>query len=311
MGAPSSEGAPSRRSSRDASSTSQSTKRSGLLGSSWGLIGISLTILSVLFLAFFFDMTVLSGFRQARDQKVEYATYRYSLANSTAPVGQLDATGNLYPWGTPVAYLSIPSLQLKQVVGEGTTASVLMSGPGHRRDTPFPGQPGISMIFGRQASYGGPFRNIHTLKRGASILVTTGQGVQHFKVIGVRKVGDISPALLSGASRLVLVTAAGQPYEPDGVLYVDAALVSPVQAYPPRPLNAAGLLPSEKAMAGESSAWLPLVLWGQLFLIAALVVAWATVRWGTWQAWLVGVPVLLVLGIAVADQIARLFPNLM
>ena len=32
---------------------------------------------------------------------------------------------------------------------EGTSSGTLMSGPGHRRDTPFPGQAGVSVIVGR------------------------------------------------------------------------------------------------------------------------------------------------------------------
>ncbi|MCZ0981039.1 hypothetical protein O1L60_24275 [Streptomyces diastatochromogenes] len=31
-----------------------------------------------------------------------------------------------------------------------------MSGPGHRRDTALPGQPGASVIMGRQWGYGSP-----------------------------------------------------------------------------------------------------------------------------------------------------------
>ena len=55
---------------------------------------------------------------------------------------------------------------------------------------------------------------------------------------------------------------------------------------------------------------MPLVLWGQALLLAAFGVA-GRVRWGGWQAWVVGIPVLGALGATIADQIARLLPNLL
>ncbi len=64
-------------------------------------------------------------------------------------------------------------------------------------------------------------------------------------------------------------------------------------------------------MARDPDAWMPLVLWGQALLVAALALAWARIRWGGWQTWLVGVPVLGALGLAAADQAARLLPNLL
>jgi hypothetical protein len=63
-------------------------------------------------------------------------------------------------------------------------------------------------------------------------------------------------------------------------------------------------------MGTDPSAWIPLVLWGQALVIAAVLLSWARSRWGRWQNWIVAVPVLLFLGLAVADQAARLLPNL-
>lgn len=64
-------------------------------------------------------------------------------------------------------------------------------------------------------------------------------------------------------------------------------------------------------MAGQSSAWMPLILWGQALLLAAAALAWARVRWGRAHTWLVGFPVLAALGLAVSDQAALLLPNLL
>jgi hypothetical protein len=115
----------------------------------------------------------------------------------------------------------------------------------------------------------------------------------------------------AGAGRLTLVTADGGPFYPTDLLRVDADLVTAPEPAPPRPLTAAGLPPSEKAMGTEPAAWILVVLWGQALLLASLALVWARSRWGRWQAWTVGVPVLGSLGLATADQIARLLPNLL
>ena len=77
------------------------------------------------------------------------------------------------------------------------------------------------------------------------------------------------------------------------------------------PLTSSMLPSAELPMAGTSSAWLGLLLWGELLLVAAVASVWLTVRWGRWQAWVVVVPVLLALGLAVTMQAIALLPNLL
>lgn len=78
------------------------------------------------------------------------------------------------------------------------------------------------------------------------------------------------------------------------------------------PAVAPGALPAdEAAMAVQESAWLPVVLWGQGLLLAAAGLTWAHTRWGRRHPWVVGVPVLGLLGLLVADHAALLLPNLM
>jgi len=76
-------------------------------------------------------------------------------------------------------------------------------------------------------------------------------------------------------------------------------------------LSSADLSPAEQAMGTDSSAWVPLVLWGQGLVIMAWLITWARGHWGRWQTWIVAVPVVLFFGLEVADQAARLLPNLM
>ena len=53
--------------------------------------------------------------------------------------------------------LDIPAIGIaNMVVVEGTSPENLTLGPGHLRDTPLPGQAGISVVFGRRATFGAP-----------------------------------------------------------------------------------------------------------------------------------------------------------
>jgi len=189
---------------------------------------------------------------------------------------------------------------------------VLEGGPGHLRDTPLPGQQGVSVILGRRAAYGAPFAGLGSLVPGDPINVVTQEGVAKYQVIDIRRAGDpLPPALATGSGRLILVTADGVPFDPTGEVYVDANLVGQPFATPAQVLTSATLPTDENAMSTDSSAWVPLVLWGQLMLLAAAAVAWLSRAWGRWQTWLVAVPVLTYLSIMVADQVTRLLPNIM
>lgn len=248
-----------------------------------------------------------------RVQHDDYASFRAELAQAIAPTGPTDPANpkKLLAMGAPVAVLSIPEIGLNAVVLEGTTSDVLEGGPGHLRDTQLPGQAGVSEILGRQEAYGGPFARLSSLAPGAIFTVTTGQGVTRYRVLDVRRAGDLVPPLTPGKGRLILATADGPPFAPTGVLRVDAdTLTAPKQA-PAMVISASDLAPSEWAFGTESVAWVPLVLWGECLLLAAVGVSWLGSRWGRWQTWTVALPVLGYFGLGVADQVARLLPNLM
>jgi sortase A len=275
------------------------------------LVSTSLTIMGVLLLGAVLEVAVLGDLKHGRAQQVHYRELRAELATSVAPVSATDSNGTLLALGAPVAILEIPRLHLREVVGEGTTSGVLLDGPGHLRSSVLPGQAGISTVYGRQAAYGGPFRGLATLRPGDAITVVTGQGRQGFRVLGRRRAGDLVPPLPAGAGRLVLATGDGTRYAPGGVLRVDADLVTPVQPTPPSVFGSASLMESERPMRGDQGALVPLLLWAQALLLAALATVYLRARWGRWQTWTVAVPVLLVLGLNVTDQAARLLPNML
>ncbi|MER5826598.1 class E sortase, partial [Streptomyces mirabilis] len=274
--------------------------------------GAALCVLAALLLGFAANLTIVGHLQHARDQQTAYDEFRRQLALGTAPVGQRGYDGRMLEPGAPVALLRIPALGLKEVVGEGTTSGVLMSGPGHRRDTPLPGQAGTSVIMGRQWGYGSPFNDLHQLPLGTEIRLTTGQGTATYKVSSLRRKGDpLPPTLKQGQGRLTLITADGAPYTPSGTLRVDATLASAVQPALPRPLALGWIDESEQALGTENAAWLSVFLWSQGLLGAALLTMAAYRVWGRWQTWIVCVPVLTALGLAVSGAATRLLPNLL
>jgi LPXTG-site transpeptidase (sortase) family protein len=224
-------------------------------------------------------------------------------------VGQSGPLGGLLDVGTPIALLDVPSAHIHEVVVEGTTPDALTAGPGHSRSTPFPGQPGTSVILGRRGTFGGPFKHLARLEPGTVIHVTTAQGKSDYLVTGVRRSGDpLPPAVQPGKGRLVLVTADGSPLAPSGVLYVDADLTSPSFPSPPRAQAAVG--PSERPLGTDHNAALSLVLWLQVMIAIAAAATWSWYRWGRFQTWIVFVPLILFASIETAGQFLRLLPNL-
>lgn len=286
--------------------------KAGFLDSPRFLLASVLLIFSVLCLGFLANLLIVSQLVHARDQEVVYSDFRSELANAVAPVGQVDVNGALLRPGAPVAVLEIPDIGLQEVVVEGTTSTVTQSGPGHKRDTVLPGQAGTSVIYGRQAAFGGPFGQLEILQPGMTIVATTGQGPAEYRVIGVRRPGDpLPPALQQGQGRLTLVTAMGPRFMPTDLLRVDAELVTPAQPAPPRVLTAASLDPAEQAMAGDPAGLVPLLLWMQLLLVVAVATVWLVVRWGRWQAWLVAAPIVFFAGVMASMSALRLLPNLL
>ena len=277
--------------------------------------GSGLGLLAVMLLAFVLNVTVVGAVEHARSQRVAYAELREQLSAVTAPVGPVDATGQLLAIGTPLAYLTIPGLGLeREVLFEGTTAEVLAKGPGHRRSSVLPGQAGVAIVYGRAWSHGGPFGGADDLPVGSAITVTTGQGEHLYRVTGVRVNGSPiprPPSTRQGGGRLTLVTAVGAPFAPSGAVYVDADLMTPAVPAAPRALGVAGLLPAEEALAIDRTAWPAVALLLQALAICLVALAVATRRWGRPQAWLVGLPVLALVAVLTSRQVMRLLPNLL
>ena len=272
----------------------------------------AMIIVFVLSFTLFLQLLVFGSLQQSAAQERSFDRFRSQLANGVAPIGPTDNQNRLLAPGAPVVYLEIPEIGLRQVVGEGTKPSVLFSGPGHRRDTVLPGQVGVSVIMARRAAFGGPFAGIDQLEAGDTIRATTGQGVFEYQVIGVRLEGDPVPAPPeAGTSRLLLATADGRAFLPDGVLRVDAEMSGAPVIGAAALVTASTLPDSEQFLGSDTSTLWALALWLQLLILLALGVVWAWHRWGRAQTWVVFLPPLLLVGLATSGEVARLLPNLL
>jgi LPXTG-site transpeptidase (sortase) family protein len=282
------------------------------LGPRLQLVRSALLFVFVLSFTLLLELVLVSGLQASAAQSRVFDRFRSNLAKGTVPIGPTDESGKVLAMGTSVAYLEIPSIGVEQVIGEGTTPAVLFTGPGHRRDTPLPGQVGTSVVFGRRAAFGGPFSRVDELQVGDRITVTTGQGEFAFRVIGVRHDGDPAPAPAArGTSRLMLVTAAGTAFMPNGAVRVDADLVGEPVIGPPRLFSGAALPPQERLMATDARTLWALALWLQLLIVLSVAAVWAWHRWGRAQTWVVFLPPLLLVGLAASGEAARLLPNLL
>lgn len=245
----------------------------------------------------------ISALQEQHAQHDLYAKFRSQLAAGTAPLG------GAIKEGSPVAMLQSPAAGFHGLVAvEGTTSTDLQAGPGHYPGTVLPGQAGVSVLFGRSASYGGPFRDVTGLHAGDTILVTTGQG--QFAYV-VRHVGERIPTSTSAASQLLLVTSEGAGWRagwaPSHAVYVDAVLHGkPVIGVAPGALTKSADLP----MHGDTSQLFALVLWMQLLVLGVLGIVVGRARWGAWQPWLIGVPVVLAALWGASSSVWVLLPNL-
>jgi sortase A len=149
---------------------------------------------------------------------------------------------------------------------------------------------------------------------GDIVTVTTGEGVFHYRVEDVRRPGSrLPPPLRAGNSRLTLVTSASRGWRsgwaPSYTVYVDALLAGNAQPVPPGvsiTVSAASL-----PMHNDTSAVAALLFWLEGFVFLAFAARWAWRRWGRFETWIVGAPVLLAVLWGTSDTFMRLLPNLL
>ena len=260
--------------------------------------GVGLLLLAILALGLAGYLYFLSGVQEARAQTILYTQLQYELANQVAPLGPTAA-------GSPVAVLDIPAIGIRDmVVVQGTSPENMTLGPGHLRDTPMPGQEGLSEIFGRRATFGAPFARLDDLRPGDYIITITGQGRSVYRVAAIgtsQAVRIVDPA----PNRLLLVTAAS-PVVPSYYIEVDARLISVTRPGPPvvRVLNA-----PELALAGDDGALVLTFIWGVALAAVSAVGTYAALRWNLWAAYLAAVPLAIAVLWCLYQSLSALLPN--
>ncbi|MBV9383123.1 MAG: sortase [Streptosporangiaceae bacterium] len=267
-------------------------------------VGVSLTLLAVVVLGFIGYLYFLSGVQEARAQTTLYAQLEGQLSQAIAPTGPSTA-GPIAP-GSPVAILNIPATGLhNEVVVEGTSPENLTLGPGHLRDTPLPGQAGISVLFGRRATFGGPFAQLPQVTPGAVVIVTTSQGTARYVV--TTTADSARPVPFSSAPNQLLLVTADSSFAPAHYIEVAARLTTAPQPEP-------GGLPSvgtdEAALGRDFFALIPAMAWALALAATAIAGSIAAGRWARWPAWIATIPVVIAVTWNLYQSLTALLPNL-
>lgn len=264
-------------------------------------VAISILLAGALAFGFGVYLVLLTPVQQARAQENLLQQLNGDLGLAVTPVA------GVIPVGTPVALLEIPRLGIAQVVVEGTSSGVLMAGPGHRRDTPLPGQAGASVLLGRSGLYGAPFSSLADLRRGDVIVVTTGQAKSTFEVVSRRDSTQVFPGPTGATASLVLSTAA-PPLAPDRSLIVTADLTSELL---PGRVDRTAITKAERSLSPDQGAALPVMLWAQVLVVVIAGTSWAYLRWLRWPAYVLSTPILLAVLWNLYENLAALLPNTM
>ena len=267
------------------------------------MISAGVTLIGIFLLGLVGYLYGLSGIQEARAQHTLYATFRLELGNlgSGTQIAPIAATTP----GAPVALLNIPAIGIyKTVVVEGTSPENVALGPGHLRYTPLPGEFGVSVIFGRRATFGAPFGRLTQLKKGDKITTITGQGKATYVVMAkgdsTHVVEDPDP------NRLLLFTACSAAV-PSTYCYYDADLTSNPQQDPGgRPPVSSAELP----LAGDSGVLVVTLIWGLALVIISAAGTIAAARWSPWLAYLAAAPLALAVLWNLYQSLAALLPNL-
>lgn len=266
------------------------------------IAGYGLTIFGLVVVAYVVYLFGVTRLEYGRSQRHLMATISRDLAAARAPIGGRIAEG------TPVAIVEIPRLHARVAAVEGTSGDLLKQGPGHLRTSPLPGQRGNAVFMGRRVGFGGPFRNLGDLRKGDRIRTITGQGRATYIVSSVRTANRKGTDVLEKGTgnRLILVTSSPE-VRVKRRLVVSATLRSaPVLTPPDRPTEVSR---NELGLQGDGSTVLPLLLWAELLLLAAVGAAWLYRRWPRWSTYIVTTPVLALLLLLVFDNLTPILPS--
>lgn len=313
-----------------------------------GAVGRACIAVGVLILLFVVYQLWGTGIREAQAQRKLENEFEQRLGDAgvSAPdesaQGPAPTTTTTAPGPPPapavegeaVAHVRIPAIGVDKIVVEGVTLEDLKRGPGHYPDTPLPGQPGNAAIAGHRTTYGAPFNRIDELDPGDEILVTTVQGAFRYEVSDQLIVSPKEVAVLDdfGDNRLTL-TACHPKYSARQRIVVVAALVgeaAPAANAPPGPET--GAIPGDgannggdngsDASSGDGSSASTIegglsgkraAVWPAIALGVACGLIWTAAWllgkiWRTWPAYLLCLPLFLLMLFFFFENFSRVLP---
>jgi sortase A len=257
----------------------------------------------VLIIGFMLNVFVISDISHDRAQRLLYAEFRSSLKNGGAPVDSPVAAG------TPVAIIKIPSIDVDEVVVEGTSSRDLQRGVGHLRSSALPGQYGTSVLIGRRTSFGGAFGEIGSLEAGDEIQVVSAQGTTTYRVASKDTFGGEDAAAFAPAGNALRLVTSASTFGTSKRLSV-LALAEKGTAFPVGLKSAISPVSLDElgANMNHQNAG-SLLVWLQILIAALAGAIWAVSRWGLRSAWPMVSPVILVVLYVVSNQLIGILPS--
>ncbi len=108
--------------------------------------------------------------------------------------------------------ISIPKIEVKAIVEEGTDPQSLKNGPGYEALTPLPGDEGRTTISGHRTTYGAPFNRLDELENGDLIyLETINDDLLTYVVTGMEIVKATDIWILEGTGKKELLLTTCHP----------------------------------------------------------------------------------------------------
>jgi LPXTG-site transpeptidase (sortase) family protein len=130
---------------------------------------------------------------------------RWAEQNAARATTTTTTTTTPAPVDDGLIRLTIPKIDLDDMVVEGTSRKQLLIGPGHMEDTALPGESGNAVITAHRDTF---FRHIYELNKGDQIEVRRAGQVFHFEVTGKKVIQptDVHVTDPTPDARLTLIT---------------------------------------------------------------------------------------------------------
>ncbi len=113
--------------------------------------------------------------------------------------------------GDAVGRLTVPRLDLKAIVVEGTDSATLTKGPGRYTKSYVPGEGELIYVAGHRTTYGAPLARIDRMRRGDEVTLAVPYGTFVYRVTGWAIVPADDVARLESAGREEIALQACHP----------------------------------------------------------------------------------------------------